>query len=110
MFSKIFIFAIIAVTIQGSFGLTTNDLLDLMEDRKGLGSPDLEEIQRLIEAKVADEIDRKMQTFRKLQQLNLLIKDRLRRLGLTGDDFLADDDMTEADQEAAFLLAPIGLP
>merc|ERR1711963_1305557 len=156
MFSKIFIFAIISVTIQGSFGLTTNDLLDLMEDRKGLGSPDLEEIQRLIEAKVADEIDRKMQTFRKLQQLSLLIRDRLlrrlglagddfladddmteadqmdrktqtfkklqqlnsfikdrlllRRLGLTGDDFLADDDMTEAEREAAFLLAPIGLP
>merc|ERR1712018_552389 len=155
MFSKIFIFAIISVTIQESFGLTTDDLLDLMEDRKGLGSPDLEEIQRLIEAKVADEIDRKMQTFRKLQQLrdrllrrlglagddfsadddmteadqmdrktqtfmtfkklqelNSLIKDRLllRRLGLTGDDFLADDDMTEAEREAAFLLAPIGLP
>merc|ERR1711963_899999 len=158
MFSKIFIFAIISITIQESFGLTTNDLLDLMEDRKGLGSPDLEEIQRLIEDKVADEIDRKMQTFRKLQQLSLLIRDRfLRRLGLAGDDFLADDDLTEADQmdrktqtfmtfkklqelnslikdrlllrrlgltgddfladdmteaerEAAFLLAPIGLP
>merc|ERR1712018_866784 len=53
----------------------------------------------MIEAKVADEIDRKMQTFRKLQQLSLLIRDRLlRRLGLAGDDFLADDDMTEADQ------------
>merc|ERR1711963_389820 len=159
MFSKIFIFAIISVTIQESFGLTTDDLLDLMEDRKGLGSPNLEEIQRMIEAKVADEIDRKMQTFRKLQQLSLLIRDRLlrrlglagddfladddmteadqmdrktqtfmtfkklqelnslikdrlllRRLGLTGDDFLADDDMTEAEREAAFLLAPIGLP
>merc|ERR1711963_844815 len=111
MFSKIFIFAIISVTIQESFGLTTDDLLDLMEDRKGLGSPNLEEIQRMIEAKVADEIDRKMQTFRKLQQLSLLIRDRLlRRLGLAGDDFLADDDMTEAEREAAFLLAPIGLP
>merc|ERR1711963_1086740 len=80
MFSKIFIFAIISVTIQESFGLTTDDLLDLMEDRKGLGSPNLEEIQRMIEAKVADEIDRKMQTFmtlKKLQELNSLIKDRL---------------------------------
>ena len=48
-----------------------------MEDRKGLGSPDLDEIQRLIEAKVADEIDRKMQTFRQLQQLSLLIRDRI---------------------------------
>merc|ERR1711963_1042935 len=80
MFSKIFIFAIISITIQESFGLTTNDLLDLMEDRKGLGSPDLEAIRSLIEAKVADQIDRKTQTFmtfKKLQELNSLIKDRL---------------------------------
>merc|ERR1712000_202321 len=54
MFSKIFIFAIISVTIRGSLGMDTNDLLDILEsrlevedDRQELGNSDLEAIRTL---------------------------------------------------------------
>merc|ERR1711877_37484 len=115
MFSKIFIFAIISVTIRGSLGMDTNDLLDILEsrledDRQELGNSDLEAIRTLTEE---DKMDRKLPTFNKfkpslsgLSGLSL----QLRRLGLNANDISTLIDMMEAERESNFLLAPIGLP
>merc|ERR1712012_631167 len=149
MFSKIFIFAIISVTIRGSLGMDTNDLLDILEstledDRQEMGSSDLEAIRTLTEEEkmdqkllswnwlrpssllrrfgltaneirtlLEDDMDRKLQTFKKfkpslpsLSGLSL----QLRRLGLNANEISTLNDMMEAERESNFLLAPIGLP
>merc|ERR1711963_1253723 len=92
MFSKIFIFAIISVTIRGSLGMDTNDLLDILEsrledDRQEMGSSDLEAIRTLMEE---DKTDQKLQTWNWLKPSSLL-----RRLGLTANEIrtLLDEDM-----------------
>merc|ERR1711944_334569 len=147
MFSKIFIFAIISVTIRGSLGMDTNDLLDILEsrledDRQEMGSSDLEAIRTLTEEDkmdqkllswnwlrpssllrrlgltaneirtlLEDEMDRKLQTFKKFKpSLSGLVRRLLRRLGLDANDVLTLNDMMEAERESNFLLAPIGLP
>ena len=101
MFSKIFIFAIISVsfkfvlvidnllneafenttlfcffkvTIRGSLGMNTNDLLDILEsgmedDRQGLGNSDLEAINTLIEE---DKMDQKLLSWNWLRPSSLL--------------------------------------
>merc|ERR1711983_529820 len=97
MFSKIFIFAIISVTIRGSLGMDTNDLLDILEsrledDRQELGNPDLEAIRTLLE----DEMDRKLQTFSKFKPSLSSLSLQLRRLGLNANEietFLEHDEM-----------------
>merc|ERR1711944_218874 len=149
MFSKIFIFAIISVTIRGSLGMDTNDLLDILEsrlevedDRQELGNSDLEAIRTLTEEDkmdqkllswnwlkpssllrrlgltaneirtlLEDEMDRKLQTFKKFKpSLSGLVRRLLRRLGLDANDVSTLNDMMEAERESNFLLAPIGLP
>merc|ERR1712014_482913 len=101
MFSKIFIFAIISVTIRGSLGMDTNDLLDILEsrledDRQELGNSDLEAIRTLTEE---DEMDRKSQTFNKFKPSLPSLSDlslQLRRLGLNANEietFLEHDEM-----------------
>merc|ERR1712029_1221199 len=97
MFSKIFIFAIISVTIRGSLGMDTNDLLDILEsrledDRQELGNSDLEAIRTLLE----DEMDRKLQTFNKFKPSLSGLSLQLRRLGLNANEietFLEHDEM-----------------
>merc|ERR1712014_568129 len=147
MFSKIFIFAIISVTIRGSLGMDTNDLLDILEsrledDRQELGNSDLEAIRTLTEEDkmdqkllswnwlkpssllrrlgltaneirtlLEDEMDRKLQTFKKFKpSLTRGLRRLLRRLGLDANDVSTLNDMMEAERESNFLLAPIGLP
>merc|ERR1711963_1141031 len=147
MFSKIFIFAIISVTIRGSLGMDTNDLLDILEstledDRQEMGSSDLEAIRTLTEEEkmdqkllswnwlrpssllrrfgltaneirtlLEDDMDRKLQTFKKFKpSLTGLVRRLLRRLGLNANDISTLNDMMEAERESNFLLAPIGLP
>merc|ERR1711893_101453 len=113
MFSKIFIFAIISVTIRGSLGMDTNDLLDILEsrledDRQDMGHSDLEAIRTLTEE---DKMDRNLQTLKKFKpSLSGLVRRLLRRLGLNANDVLTLNDMMEAERESNFLLAPIGLP
>merc|ERR1739838_825007 len=92
MFSKIFIFAIISVTIRGSLGMDTNDLLDILESRleearQEMGSSDLEAIRTLMEE---DKTDQKLQTWNWLKPSSLL-----RRLGLTANEIrtLLEDEM-----------------
>merc|ERR1711983_498501 len=93
MFSKIFIFAIISVTIRGSLGMDTNDLLDILEsrledDRQELGNSDLEAIRTLTEE---DKMDQKVLSWNWLKPSSLL-----RRLGLTANEietFLEHDEM-----------------
>merc|ERR1712014_12194 len=93
MFSKIFIFAIISVTIRGSLGMDTNDLLDILEsrledDRQELGNSDLEAIRTLTEE---DKMDQKLLSWNWLKPSSLL-----RRLGLTANEirtFLEHDEM-----------------
>merc|ERR1711963_217586 len=92
MFSKIFIFAIISVTIRGSLGMDTNDLLDILEsrledDRQELGSSDLEAIRTLTEE---DKMDQKLLSWNWLRPSSLL-----RRFGLTANEIrtLLEDDM-----------------
>merc|ERR1711963_672715 len=92
MFSKIFIFAIISVTIRGSLGMDTNDLLDILEsrledDRQELGSSDLEAIRTLTEE---DKMDQKLLSWNWFRPSSLL-----RRLGLTANEIrtLLEDDM-----------------
>merc|ERR1711963_1372004 len=92
MFSKIFIFAIISVTIRGSLGMDTNDLLDILEsrledDRQELGNSDLEAIRPLTEE---DKMDQKLLSWNWLKPSSLL-----RRLGLTANEIrtLLEDDM-----------------
>merc|ERR1711944_292296 len=91
MFSKIFIFAIISVTIRGSLGMDTNDLLDILEsrledDRQELGSSDLEAIRTLTE----DKMDQKLLSWNWLRPSSLL-----RRLGLNANEIrtLLEDEM-----------------
>merc|ERR1711963_1393411 len=93
MFSKIFIFAIISVTIRGSLGMDTNDLLDILEsrledDRQELGSSDLEAIRTLTEE---DKMDQKLLSWNWLRPSSLL-----RRFGLNANEietFLEHDEM-----------------
>merc|ERR1711944_149736 len=92
MFSKIFIFAIISVTIRGSLGMDTNDLLDILEsrledDRQELGNSDLEAIRTLTEE---DKMDQKLLSWNWLKPSSLL-----RRLGLTANEIrtLLEDEM-----------------
>merc|ERR1711944_78055 len=92
MFSKIFIFAIISVTIRGSLGMDTNDLLDILEsrledDRQELGSSDLEAIRTLTEE---DKMDQKLLSWNWLRPSSLL-----RRLGLNANEIrtLLEDEM-----------------
>merc|ERR1712014_554788 len=92
MFSKIFIFAIIPVTIRGSLGMDTNDLLDILEsrledDRQELGNSDLEAIRTLTEE---DKMDQKLLSWNWLKPSSLL-----RRLGLTANEIrtLLEDEM-----------------
>merc|ERR1711944_114900 len=94
MFSKIFIFAIISVTIRGSLGMDTNDLLDILESRLGaederqeLGNSDLEAIRTLTEE---DKMDQKLLSWNWLKPSSLL-----RRLGLTANEIrtLLEDEM-----------------
>merc|ERR1711976_943173 len=92
MFSKIFIFAIISVTIRGSLGMDTNDLLDILEsrledDRQEMGSSDLEAIRTLTEE---DKMDQKLLSWNWLKPSSLL-----RRLGLTANEIrtLLEDEM-----------------
>merc|ERR1711983_633539 len=92
MFSKIFIFAIISVTIRGSLGMDTNDLLDILEsrledDRRELGNSDLEAIRTLTEE---DKMDQKLLSWNWLKPSSLL-----RRLGLTANEIrtLLEDEM-----------------
>merc|ERR1712213_177596 len=92
MFSKIFIFAIISVTIRGSLGMDTNDLLDILEsrledDRQELGNSDLEAIRTLTEE---DKMDQKLLSWNWLRPSSLL-----RRFGLTANEIrtLLEDEM-----------------
>merc|ERR1711963_30737 len=92
MFSKIFIFAIISVTIRGSLGMDTNDLLDILEsrledDRQELGNSDLEAIRPLTEE---DKMDQKLLSWNWLRPSSLL-----RRFGLTANEIrtLLEGDM-----------------
>merc|ERR1711893_71286 len=92
MFSKIFIFAIISVTIRGSLGMDTNDLLDILEsrledDRQDMGHSDLEEIRTSTEE---DKMDQKLLSWNWLRPSSLL-----RRLGLTANEIrtLLEDEM-----------------
>merc|ERR1711902_78654 len=94
MFSKIFIFAIISVTIRGSLGMDTNDLLDILEsrlevedDRQELGNSDLEVIRTLTEEA---KMDQKLLSWNWLKPSSLL-----RRLGLTANEIrtLLEDEM-----------------
>merc|ERR1711902_155887 len=94
MFSKIFIFAIISVTIRGSLGMDTNDLLDILEsrlevedDRQELGNSDLEAIRTLTEE---DKMDQKLLSWNWLRPSSLL-----RRLGLNANEIrtLLEDEM-----------------
>merc|ERR1712018_412121 len=92
MFSKIFIFAIISVTIRGSLGMDTNDLLDILESRleddgQELGNSDLEAIRTLTEE---DKMDQKLLSWNWLKPSSLL-----RRLGLTANEIrtLLEDEM-----------------
>merc|ERR1711944_124693 len=92
MFSKIFIFAIISVTIRGSLGVDTNDLLDILEsrledDRQELGNSDLEAIRTLTEE---DKMDQKLLSWNWLKPSSLL-----RRFGLTANEIrtLLEEDM-----------------
>merc|ERR1712227_57548 len=89
MFSEIFIFAIISVTIRGSLGMDTNDLLDILEsrlevedDRQELGNSDLEAIRTLTEE---DKMDQKLLSFKRFKPSLSGLSRQLRRLGLNAN-------------------------